>query len=97
MTDPAEAAKIAGGTMAGVKVKWAPCVFSQQGANPMDIMLVGCSYNFEPVLKKEAGGNFILANDTAPGHPSPWHAELSAEDRTKDRHRAGPVTHAGIT
>ncbi len=65
IADPAEAAKAAGGTMAGVKVKMAPFVFSHTGANPIDIMLVGCTYETgKPVLNKEAGANFILANDT---------------------------------
>ena len=83
VTDPAEAAKIDGGTMAGVKVKYTPFVFSHQGSNPIDIMLVGCTYTFEPVLKKEAGATFILANDMSTGHPGPWHAEVSAEEQGK--------------
>lgn len=78
--DPAEAAKISGGTMAGVKVKKAPFVFSHQGENPIDIMLVGCVYRTgEPVLQKGSGATFILANDLLSGRP--WHTDLSEEQK----------------
>ena len=82
VTDPAEAAKAEGGTMAGVKVKLTPFVFSHQGTNPIDIMLVGCSYGTgEPVLNKEAGATFILANDLLNGKV--WHPGATEEEKRK--------------
>ncbi|MHB9134186.1 MAG: glycosyl hydrolase family 28-related protein [Armatimonadota bacterium] len=80
--DPAEAAKIDGGTMKGVKVKYTPFVFSHQGDNPLDIMLVGCLYGTgEPVLHKEKGATFILANDILNGRP--WHTTLTDVEKAK--------------
>jgi len=82
VTDPAEAATIEGGTMAGVKVKLTPFVFSHQGTNPIDIMLVGCSYGTgEPVLRKEAGATFIQANDLLGGKA--WHTAATDEEKAK--------------
>lgn len=59
-----------------------PFVFSHQGDNPVDILLVGCVHGTgEPVLQKESGATFILANDFLKGRP--WHTELSAEEKVK--------------
>jgi len=57
-----------------------PLVFSHKGANPVDIMLVGCEHRYgEPILQKESGANFILAHDTVKGRRGPWHTELPKE------------------
>jgi len=78
IADPEEAKKAKGGTMAGVKVKDAPFVFSHQGANPIDVMLVGCSYRTgKPVIKTEAGAMVLMANDNL------GHTEVSDEAKGK--------------
>ncbi len=78
ITDPEEAKKARGGTMAGVKVKNAPFVLSHQGANPIDVMLVGCSYRTgKPVIQKETGATIFLANDNL------GHTEVSGEAKRK--------------
>ena len=79
----AEEGKRVSFSMQGTKHAAAPLVFSHQGANPVDIMLVGCYYGTgAPVLqKKEGGANFILANDFLNGRP--WHTELSDEEKVK--------------
>ena len=51
----AEGKKLAS-SMTGVKLADQPLVFSHQGDNPVDIMLVGCVYGTgKPVLQKESG------------------------------------------
>jgi len=78
IADPDEAKKAKGGTMAGIKVKNAPFVFSHLGTNPIDIMLVGCSYSTgKPVIKTEAGAKLIMANDNL------GHIEVSDEAKLK--------------
>ena len=69
-------------SMQGTKHTAQPFVLSHQGDNPVDILLVGCVYGTgEPVLQKESGATFILANDFLKGRP--WHTELSAEEKVK--------------
>jgi hypothetical protein len=71
-------------SMTGAKQESRPFVFSHQGENPIDIMLVGCAYlTGEPVLQKESGANFILANDTVSGRRGPWHTDLSDDAKAK--------------
>ena len=78
----AEEGKKLASSMTGIKLADQPLVFSHQGNNPVDIMLVGCVYGTgEPVLQKESGANFILANDFLKGRP--WHVDLSDAEKAK--------------
>ncbi|HZK83003.1 MAG TPA: glycosyl hydrolase family 28-related protein, partial [Humisphaera sp.] len=71
-------------SMTGAKQESKPFIFSQQGENHIDIMLVGCTYlTGEPILRKESGGNFILANDVVNDRRGPWHTDLSDEAKAK--------------
>jgi hypothetical protein len=71
-------------SMTGAKQESRPFIFSQQGENPIDIMLVGCTYlTGEPILRKESCGNFILANDVVNDRRGPWHTEVSDEAKGK--------------
>ncbi|HWE01756.1 MAG TPA: glycosyl hydrolase family 28-related protein [Tepidisphaeraceae bacterium] len=79
-----EKGKAVSSSMTGARQEAKPFVFSQRGENPIDIMLVGCTYvTGEPVLQKEGGGDFILANDVVEGRRGPWHTELSDEAKAK--------------
>ena len=79
-----EKGKNVASSMTGAKQESKPFIFSQQGENPIDIMLVGCTYlTGEPILRKESGGNFILANDVVNDRRGPWHTELSDEAKVK--------------
>ena len=78
----AEEGKKLASSMTGAKLADQPLVFSHQGANPVDIMLVGCTYGTgKPVLEKQSGATFILANDFLGGRP--WHTEPSDEEKAK--------------
>ena len=89
----AEGKKLAS-SMTGVKLADQPLVFSHQGDNPVDIMLVGCVYRTgKPVLQKESGANFILANDFLGGRP--WHTELSEEEKGKIARALGHLRELG--
>jgi hypothetical protein len=73
ITDPEEAKKASGGTMAGVKVKNVPMVFLHTGTNPFDIMFVG--------------GNTVFTIDPAasmvlPKQGQPWPPELSDAEKS---------------
>jgi hypothetical protein len=69
-------------SMTGIKLADQPLVLSHQGDNQVDIMLVGCNYpTGAPVLKKESGATFILANDFLNGRA--WHDWLSDEEKLK--------------
>jgi hypothetical protein len=82
ITDPEEAAKATGGTMQGVKVKYAPVVLSQQGENPVDLLLMGCTYGTgEPVLQQDKGATVVFANDLLNGRP--WHTTLTDDEKAK--------------
>ncbi|MCY2996266.1 MAG: glycosyl hydrolase family 28-related protein [Planctomycetota bacterium] len=77
ITDQEEAKKAGGGTMSGVKVKKTPFVLSHTGENPVDIMLVGCTYGTgAPVFKTEPAATVIQANDNL-GH-------ATASDKEKE-------------
>ena len=86
-----EKGKAISSSMTGAKQESRPFVFSHEGENPIDIMLVGCTYlTGEPVLRKEKGANFILANDVVNGRRGAyWHTELSDEAKTKIAAAAG--------
>lgn len=82
ITDPNEAANAAGGTMQGVKVKYAPFVLSHQGDNLVDIILSGCVYTTgEPVLQTEKGATVIFANDQLNNRP--WHTAPTDAEKAK--------------
>jgi hypothetical protein len=69
-------------SMAGVKLADQPLLFSHQGANPVNILLVGCDYlTGAPSLQKESGATYILANDFLNGRP--WHTKLSDDEKLK--------------
>lgn len=74
ITDPEEAEKAGGGTMAGVKVKNVPMVFSHTGTNPFDIMFVGGN----TVFKIDPAASMIL-----PKEGKPWPPELSDAEKSK--------------
>jgi hypothetical protein len=74
ITAPEEASKAAGGTMAGVKVKSVPMVFSHTGTNPFDIMMVGGN----TVFKTAPAASVILPK---PGQP--WPPALSDAEQLK--------------
>ena len=74
ITDPEEAKKASGGTMAGVKVKSVPMVFSQTGTNPFDVMFLGGN----TVFKTEPAASLIL-----PKQGQPWPPELSDAEKEK--------------
>lgn len=74
ITDPEEAKTVAGGTMAGVKVKSVPMVFSHTGTNPFDIMMVGGNTLF----KTDPSASLIL-----PKAGQPWPPALSDADLSK--------------
>jgi hypothetical protein len=74
ITDPEDAKKVAGGTMAGVKVKNVPMVFSHTGTNPFDVMFVGGN----TVFKTDPAASMVL-----PKEGKPWPPELSDAERSK--------------
>ena len=74
ITDPEDAKKVAGGTMAGVKVKNVPMVFSHTGTNPFDVMFVGGN----TVFKTDPAASMVL-----PKEGKPWPPELSDADKSK--------------
>jgi hypothetical protein len=73
ITDPEDAKKVAGGTMAGVKVKNVPMVFSHTGTNPFDVMFVGGN----TVFKTDPAASMVL-----PKEGKPWPAELSDAEKS---------------
>ena len=73
ITDPEEAKKAGGGTMAGVKVKNVPMVFSHTGTNPFDIMFVGGNTVFET----DPTATMVL-----PKQGKPWPPELSDAEKS---------------
>ena len=89
ITDPEEAKQAGGGTMAGVKVKSVPMVFSHTGTNPFDIMFVGGN----TVFKTEPAASMVL-----PKEGKPWPPELSDAEKSKisaaldDLRRLGDVS-----
>ena len=89
VTDPEEAKKVGGGTMAGVKVKGVPMEFSHTGTNPFDVMFVGGN----TVFKTDPAASMVL-----PKEGEPWPPELSDAEKSKlsaaldDLRRLGEVS-----
>jgi hypothetical protein len=73
ITDPEEAKKAGGGTMAGVRVKNVPMVFSHTGTNPFDIMFVGGNTVFDT----DPTATMVL-----PKQGKPWPPELSDAEKS---------------
>ena len=82
--------------MQGTKNAAQPFVFSHQGDNPVDIMLVGCVYGTgEPVLQKESGRHFHPRQRFLEG-PALAHRVVGG-GKSEDRRRAGSPARAGRT
>ena len=75
VTDPEEAKKASGGTMAGVKVKTVPVVFTHEGDNPFAAVLASSIFGGPPVIR--AGSAATVAVTTSEGGPTP--VELTPE------------------